>query len=125
MYFYRSIQLLSCYLDIDNRLLVSRIHEQRHRINHNDKVLIFEELLNPDNLVSVHYNSMHPFAVDLYKGANDMSQLFTNPIHSVYNVNESTSILRPKIWEQIPKKYLNGFNRKTKNPLIVHIEKPS
>ena len=106
-----------------------------------DKYPNFEKLLNKDNSVSTHYSNIHVLIFELYKIANDMSpkimtevfklrdtpcfnlrhtsQFSTDPIHSVYNGNQSASYLGPKIWEQIPaeikiKESFDGFKREFK-----------
>ena len=90
----------------------------------NDKISNFEELLNKDNSVSIHHNSIHAIAIEMYKVANNMSpgimnedfklrntpqynlrhtsNFSTDPVHSVYNGTEAASCLRQKIWDQIP-----------------------
>ena len=77
-----------------------------------------------DNSVSIHHNNVHTLAIEMYKVSTDMfpdimneifqlrenthynlghaSQFLVDPIHSVFNGNESVSYLGPKIWEQIP-----------------------
>ena len=47
------------------------------------------------------------------------SQIFVNPIHTVYNGTDSASYLGPKIWKEIPseirnKKFLEGFKQQIK-----------
>ena len=39
----------------------------------NDKHSNFEELLNKDNSVSIHYINIQALAIELYKVANDIS----------------------------------------------------
>ena len=50
----------------------NRLHERCLRIIYNDKHSNFEELLNKDNSVPIHYN-VHALAIELYKITNDMS----------------------------------------------------
>ena len=72
---------------------------------YNDEHSNFENLLNKANSVSIHYNNMNAFAIELYKVTNDMSpeimskvfklrdtpcynlrhtsQFSTDPIHSI------------------------------------------
>ena len=120
---------------------INRLHERCLRMICNDKISNFEELLNKDNSVSIHYSNIHALAIEMYKVANDMSpeimnevfklrntphynlrhtSLFsTEPIHSVFNGTESAPYLGLKIWEQIPaeiknKDSLDGFKNEIK-----------
>ena len=89
----------------------------------------------------MHHNNIHALAIEMYRVFNGMSpeimnglfkqrcnshdnlrhtsQIFVNPIHTVYNGTESASYLWPKIWKEIPseirnKKFLEGFKRQIK-----------
>ena len=112
---------------LDNK--INRLHERYFKMIYNDKISNFEELLNKDNSVSIHYNNIHTLAIEMYKVTNDMppdimNEVFklrntphynlrhtqhssTDPIHSAYNGTESASHLGPKIWEQIPAEIKN------------------
>ena len=117
---------------------INRLHERCLRIIYKDKHSNFEELLNKDNSVSIHHNSVHALALEMHKVANSISlkimnevfklkgnphynlqhtsQFSVDPIHSVYNVAESAFYLGPKIWELIPseirnKESLKGLKR--------------
>ena len=87
------------------------------------KRLLFNELLEKDNSVSIHYRNIQDLAIEMFKVANGMSPVIMNkifqlreefhynprytsnfvipPIHSVYHGSESASYLGPKIWELI------------------------
>ena len=126
---------------------INRLHERYLRVVYNDKISNFEKLLNKDNSVSIHHNSIHALAIEMYKVANDMSPDIMNgvfklrntphynlrhtshfskgPIHSVYNGTESVSYLGPRIWEPLDKDFLDGFkkkNLKNGNLLSAHVE---
>ena len=72
----------------------------------------FEELLAKDSYVSVHHNTIHALAINMYKVANGispeiMSEVFNlrhtirflvGVIHSDFNGSGSASYLDPKIW---------------------------
>ena len=88
-------------------------------IIYNDKHSSFEELLVKDNSVSLHHNNIHTLAYEMYKVANGMfleimndvfklngkthyhlrhtAQFLVDPVHNVFNGNESALYLGPKI----------------------------
>ena len=49
---------------------INRLHEQCLKIIYHNKHFNFEKLLNKDNSVSTHCNSIHALAIDLYEIAN-------------------------------------------------------
>ena len=97
----------------------NRLHERYLRIIYNDKTSTFEELLEKDNSVSIHYRNMQALAIEMFKVANGMCPEIMNEIfqlrekshfnlrytsefiipssHSVYHGSESISYLGPKI----------------------------
>ena len=103
---------------------INRLLEQCLRIIYNDKTSTFNELLEKDDSVSIHYRNIQALAIEMHKVANGMSPEIMNeifqlrekshynlrytsefiipPIHSVYYGSESVSYLGPKIWELIP-----------------------
>ena len=42
---------------------INRLHERCLRIIYNDRSSNFEELLNKDNSVSIHYNNVHALTI--------------------------------------------------------------
>ena len=42
---------------------INRLHERCLRIIYNDKSSNFEEILNKDNSVSIHYNNVHALTI--------------------------------------------------------------
>ena len=102
----------------------NRLQERCLCIVYNDKTSAFNELLEKDNSVSIHYRNIQALAIDMFKVANGMSPVIMNeifqlreeshynllctsnfvipPIHSVYRGSESALILGPKTWELIP-----------------------
>ena len=52
---------------------INRLHGQHLWTIYNDKHSNFEELLNKDNSVSIHYINIQALAIELYKVANDVS----------------------------------------------------
>ena len=117
---------------------INRLHERCLRVIYNDKTSSFEQLLENDNSVSIHYRNIQALAVEMYKVTNGLSpeimrrireesrsnlrytSLFTiPPIHSVYNGRESVYYMGPKIWELIPHAFkqinsLSGFKKAIK-----------
>ena len=103
---------------------INRLHERCLRIVQIDKRYTFNELLEKDNSVSIHYRNIQALAIDMFKVANGMSPVIMNEIfqlreeyhynllytsnfvipsiHSVYHGSESASYLGPKLWELIP-----------------------
>ena len=104
---------------------INRLHERCLLIIYNDKPSTFNELLEKDNSVSIHYKKIQALAIEIYKVANGVSPVIMNeiiqlkeefhynlrytfkfvipPIHSVYHGSESASYLRLKIWKLIPR----------------------
>ena len=100
---------------------INRLHERCLRIVYNDKTSTFNELLEKDNSVSIHYRNIQVLAIGMFKVAHGMSPVIMNEIfhlssynlryisnfvipliHSIYHDSESESYLGPKIWELIP-----------------------
>ena len=52
---------------------INRMHEKCLRIVYNDNILLFEELLEIDNSVSVHQRNIQILATELYKIVNGLS----------------------------------------------------
>ena len=129
---------------------INRLHERCLLIIYNDKTSTFNELLEKDNSVSIHYKKIQALAIEIYKVANGVSPVIMNeiiqlkeefhynlrytskfvipPIHSVYHGSESASYLRLKIWKLIPRviwqiEYFDGFKKKKNNgnQLIAHV----
>ena len=110
---------------------INRLHERCLRIIYNDKTSTFNELLEKDNSVSIHYRNIQALAIEMHKVANGMSPEIVNgifqprekshynlrytseflipPIYSVYHGSESVSYFGSKIWELSP-------------PVIRHID---
>ena len=104
---------------------INRLHERCLLIIYNDKTSTFNELLEKDNSVCIHYKNIQALAIEIYKVANGFSPVIMNeiiqlkeeshynlrytskfvipPIHSVYHGSESASYLRPKIWKLNPR----------------------
>ena len=49
------------------------MHEKGLRIVYNDNTSLYEELLEIDNSVSVHYRNIQILATELYKTVNELS----------------------------------------------------
>ena len=102
---------------------INSIHERELRITYNDRTSTFEELLNKDNSVSIHYTNLQVLVTELYKVKSNMAPKILNEIfqnrtssynlrtnssfavrlvHSVYHGTESLLFLGPKIWELVP-----------------------
>ena len=106
---------------LNNR--INRIHEQALRIVYRDKTSNFTELLQKDNVVTVHQRNLQVLATEVYKVKMGLApqlikELFPLSTHA-YNLRstyefkienvktvhygtESLSFLDPKIWELVP-----------------------
>ena len=61
---------------------INRLHERCLRIIYNDKRSTFKELSAKDNSVSVHHNSIHAVAIEMYKVVNGISPEIMNEVLS-------------------------------------------
>ena len=55
----------------DNK--INRIHERALRITYKDKTSTFQELLEKDNSVSIHYRNIQKLAIEIYKSLHGFS----------------------------------------------------
>ena len=103
---------------------INRLRERCLRVVYNNNQNTFEELLELDNSVSIHYKNLQCLAIELYKIFNGISPdimknvfplntsstydirnreiFYTRPVKSVYHGTESLSYLAPEIWELVP-----------------------
>ena len=103
---------------------INRMHEKCLRIVYNDNILLFEELLEIDNSVSVHQRNIQILATELFKIVNGLSPdimkdffplnnnfsystrnkktFHSRPIRSVTYGSETLPHLAPTIWELAP-----------------------
>ena len=65
---------------------INRLHEPCLRIIYNDKLSNFEELLlHKENSVSIHHNSIHALAIEMYKVVNGISPQIMNEVFKQRN----------------------------------------
>ena len=103
---------------------INKLHERCLRIVYNNNASTYEELLEADNSVSVHFRNVQALAIELYKVVNGfspdiMKDVFPLNANSFYNTrnkrtfhsrhirtvhfgSETLSHLAPKIWEFVP-----------------------
>ena len=103
---------------------INKLHERCLRIVYNNNISMYEDLLEADNSVSVHFPKVQALAIELYKVVNGfspdiMKDVFPLNANSFYNTrNKRTfhskhirtvhfgskilSHLAPKIWELVP-----------------------
>ena len=95
---------------------INSIHERAWRI-------IYKQLLEKDNSVSIHHRNLQALATEMFKISNNLSpdivkeifqkrivpynlcsenSFMSRQVNSVYHGIESLSFLGPKIWEQVP-----------------------
>ena len=101
---------------------INSIHERALRITYQDNTSTFQELLNKDNSLSIHY-IMQVLATEMFKIHRGLSpeilrETFVSKtssynlrrndtfekrkVYSVYHGTESLSFLDPKIWDLVP-----------------------
>ena len=103
---------------------ISKLHERCLRIVYNNNTSTYEELLETDNSVSVHFRNVQALAIELYKVVNGFSPdimkdvfplsenlcyntrnkrtFHSRNIRTVHFGSETLSQLAPKIWELVP-----------------------
>ena len=75
-------------------------HERCLRIIYNDKTSTFNELLEKDNSVSIHYSNIQALAIEMYKVAIGMHAVITNELfqlreESYYNLSYTSKFVVP------------------------------
>ena len=113
---------MCCNQSLNNN--IGRLHERSLRIVYSDKTSDFSQLLEKDGSVSIHYQNIRQFAIEMFKVSkglcpeivkrlfqfrNDIpynlrqsSQFQIPPVRTVFSGTESIKYLGPKIWELIP-----------------------
>ena len=103
---------------------INKLHERCLRIVYNNNTSTYEELLETDNSVSVHFRNVQALAIELYKVVNGFSpdimkdvfplsenlcyntrnnkMFHSKNIRTVHFGSETLSHLAPKIWELVP-----------------------
>ena len=131
-----AVQLLSfgihvmCHSRALNKKM-NKLHERALRLVNDDRQSKFDELLNIDKSVTVHYRNLQVIATELYKVhhglapelINDIfkksnvtynfrknSAFETRNIKSVYYGSETISFIGPKIWELLPSSIKDSEN---------------
>ena len=59
------------------------LQERCLQIVYSDHKSSYEELLEKDNSVSIHYRNLHSLAIDLYKVLNGLSPIFMEEVFSI------------------------------------------
>ena len=107
-----------------NNNKIKHLHERCLRLTYCDKTSSYEELLEKDGAVSIHYRNIQSLAIEMYKVKNAIAPMITANVfcpnhenhynlrnHSdfrvpfartVYHGTESISYLGPKIWDIVP-----------------------
>ena len=102
---------------------INKLHERALRIVYRNDNLTFQELLDKDNSVTIHYQNLQRLSIEMYKIKNNLSplpmqELFTEKVHihdlrnkrsweshNVRTVKYGTETIRnmgPKTWELVP-----------------------
>ena len=108
----------------DSNKKINRIHERALRITCNNKSPSFQDLLDEDNSVTIHYRNIITLAIKTFKVLHGVSPPLLNEVFVERNSNchlpgnnllkrqrvdsvrygrESVSFLAPKIWDILPK----------------------
>ena len=103
---------------------INKLHERCLRILYNTNTSTYEDPLETDNSVSVHFHNVQALAIELYKVVNGFSPdimkevlplsenlcyntrnkrtFHSRNIRTVHFGSETLSHLAPKIWELVP-----------------------
>ena len=103
---------------------INKLHERCLRIVYNNNTSTYEELLETDNSVSVHFRNLQALDIELYQVVNEFSSdimkdvfplnenvcyntrnrrtVHSKDIRTVHFGSEKLSHLAPKIWELVP-----------------------
>ena len=103
---------------------INRLHERCLRTVYSDKLSCYEELLDRDNSVSIHYKNIQKLATEMYRvhkgiapeiirdifpinkspGYNlrHIQEFSSRTIRTVHYGTDSLSFLGPKIWDLVP-----------------------
>ena len=63
------------------------MHESALRIVYNDYKLTFENLLELDNLVSIHHRNIRLLSIELYKVKHNLSNQVMSELFNLRNIN--------------------------------------
>ena len=96
---------------------INSIHERTLRITYQDNTSTFQELLNKDNSVSIHYRNLQVLATEMFKSPEILRETFVSKtssynlrrndtfeklkVDSGYHGTESLWFLGPKIWDLV------------------------
>ena len=62
---------------------INKIHERSPRLVYSDKTSTFQELLDKNKSVSVHYKNIQVLATEIYEAVNDLLATFMNSIFEI------------------------------------------
>ena len=121
---------------------INRLHEKCLRLIYNDKIFSFQEMLDRDKSVKIHHKNLQQLSIEMFKVVKGLSpEIFSNlfsekessgynlrsndgfivpQTNTVYNGEETISVLGPKIWNALPedlrtKETLPSFKSGLKN----------
>ena len=66
---------------------ISHLHERALRSVYNDYELTFENLLELDNLVSIHHRNIRLLSIELYKVKHNISNQVMSELFNLRNIN--------------------------------------
>ena len=96
---YCSLFRMSHSRSLNNK--VNSIHERALGIAYADKTSTFQQLLEPDNSVSIHHKNLHVLATEICKISNNLSPEFLTEIFekraNLYNFQSNTTFRRRQV----------------------------
>ena len=101
---------------LNNRL--NKIHERALRLVYQNKNLSFSELLELDNVITIHQRNLQVFATEIFKVKNNLSlelmkqvSDFQEPYYNLTKIKhygiQHVKFLAPKIWAMVPQNIKN------------------
>ena len=111
-----------------NNNKIKHLHERCLRLNYRDKKSSFKNLLEKDNLVSIHHKNIQALVIEMFKVKHKLCpeitgdafmertnnqynlrncHFITPQVHNAFHRTKSVSYLGPTIWDIVPEKFKN------------------
>ena len=86
---------------------INLLHERAPRMIYNDKISLFQELLDRDNSFTVHHFSVQSLAIEMFKVINNIAAtIMDNLFTTYYSYNDRSSFLFQLCVQVITVKFL-------------------
>ena len=113
---------------LKNNNKIKHLHERCLRLNYRDKKSSFKNLLEKDNLVSIHHKNIQALVTEMFKVKHKLCpeitgdtfmertnnqynlrnrHFITPQVHNAFHRTKSVSYLGPTIWDIVPEKFKN------------------